>query len=64
MLFNKVTTGFVLQIFNEKGECQGQNFFAGDECEYEKVDGTPIDPPVDAYFPFEMKQPKDLKEEV
>ena len=33
MGYNKFTSGFVIQEFNEKGECIGQEFTSGDEID-------------------------------
>ncbi len=43
MNYNKMTIGFVIQTFNDEGECLSQEFmpFGGDE-----------------YFPFDMVQPE------
>ena len=63
MVYNKITHGFVIQQFNNVGECIGQEFVAGDIVEYETEYGDPInvmDMPKngDKYFPFEMEQPQ------
>ena len=62
MTYNKITSGFVIQVFNDAGEALRQEFVAGDEVEYETRDGDPInitDMPKggDEYQPFEMVQP-------
>ena len=62
MLFHKITVGFVVQAFNDAGECISQEFIAGDTCEYETNDGDPInmdDMPLagNEYHPFDMIQP-------
>ena len=60
MLARKITTGFVIQIFDTvKKKWISQEFFAGDDCEYEDVNGFTLNPnPIeDEYLPFEMKQP-------
>lgn len=59
--FDKITTGFVIQTFNDAGECIRQEFIAGDQVDYE-FDGYPInvtDMPLkgDEYQPFNMVQP-------
>lgn len=62
MLFNKITHGFVTQVFNDAGECISQNFTAGDDVDYETEDGDPInemDMPKggNEYQSFDMIQP-------
>jgi len=62
MNFQKITHGFVLQKFDQLGECIGQSFTAGDEVDYETEDGDAInvmDMPLggDEYQPFDMVQP-------
>ena len=64
MIYNKITYGFVVQTFNDKGEPLGQSFIAGDEGEFETGDGNPIDvgdmPLCGAeYQTFDMIQPLD-----
>ncbi len=61
MTYNKITNGFVIQEFNDAGECIGQEFVAGD-VEYE-FDDTPInvmDMPLAGreYQAFDMVQPE------
>ena len=61
MNFQKITTGFVIQVFDQMGECISQEFVAGDECDYETEDGDRInvmDMPLGGreYFPFDMIQ--------
>ena len=63
MNHNKMTIGFVIQTFNDEGECLSQEFMASDEITYELEDGTVIsqeDMPFggDEYFPFDMVQPE------
>jgi hypothetical protein len=64
MLVNKVTTGFVIQIFDtEKRQFVSQEFVAGDHCDYEDKDGVPVCSEAmevdgkEAYLPFDMVQP-------
>ena len=64
MVINKITTGFVIQVFDtDKKRFISQNFTAGDECEYETKDGTSVDSSsleVDGkeiYLPYDMVQP-------
>lgn len=63
MLYNKITPGFVIQVFNDQGQCLSQEFVAKDEVEFETEDGCPINRrnmPFggEEYFPYEMKQPE------
>ena len=57
--FTKITVGFVTQSYekNTAGEfvCTGQEFIAGDQVDYEDLDGNKITPPDHDYQPFEMK---------
>lgn len=55
MNYQKITHGYVVQEYDEKGFCIGQEFIAGDQVEYEK-DGNSIEPTQD-YYPFYMVQP-------
>jgi len=56
--FSKITVGFVVQAFkkNDKGKfvCTKQEFIAGDQCDYEDVQGNPIEPPEHQYQPYNM----------
>ena len=56
--FEKITVGFVVQNFekNNKGEfiCVGQEFIAGDQVDYEDVNGSPIEKPDYKYQQFLM----------
>jgi hypothetical protein len=63
MLINKVTTGFVVQVFDtDKGCFVSQNFVPG-ECAYEDRRGKPVAAGLlaidgeDVTLPFEMVQP-------
>ena len=63
MLINKLTTGFVVQVFDtDKRYFVSQNFVPG-ECAYEDRRGKPVDPSLlvvdgeEATLPFEMVQP-------
>ena len=65
MLVNKVTVGFVIQVYDtELKRFVSQQFVAGDQCEYEDKDGVPVCSEaleVDgkaAYLPFDMVQPQ------
>ena len=57
--FVKITVGFVHQTFenNPQGKhvCTEQAFIAGDECEYEDLNGNPLDAvPEYEYQPYNM----------
>ena len=56
--FTKITVGFVTQNYkkNTAGKfiCTGQEFIAGDQVDYESVDGNMITPPEHDYQPFSM----------
>jgi len=57
MIHKKITTGFVIQDYNGKN-CVGQEFIAGDQVNYEDVEGKPIIPlEKENYQPFDMVQP-------
>ena len=61
--FVKITTGFVCQTFeknaNGKFVCIDQAFIAGDQCDYEDINGDPLeDAPKCEYQPYEMKAPQ------
>ena len=65
MLINKITTGFVIQVFDtELKRFVSQEFMAGDDCQYEDKDGEPVDRKLletdgkEAYLPFDMVQPQ------
>jgi len=64
MIINKITTGFVIQVFDtDLGKFIEQDFIAGDECEYENENGKPVDASLlkvagkEAYLPFDMVDP-------
>ena len=56
--FTKITVGFVTQSYekNAAGKfiCTNQKFIAGDQVDYEDVDGNAITPPEHEYQPFNM----------
>jgi len=62
----KITVGFVIQDYKEFPNgvlvCTGQEFIAGDQVDYENVDGEPVEVDVlkEVYCPFEMLQPKPI----
>ena len=57
-LFTKTTVGFVVQTFRKNSQgryvCTHQEFIAGDQCDYEDVQGNPIEPPEYEYQPYNM----------
>lgn len=62
MLYRKVTEGFVIQVFNDAGECIAQRFVAAGDCDYETGEGDPINSesmPLggNEYHPFDMVAP-------
>lgn len=74
MLINKITTGFVIQTYDtDKKEYSEQEFFAGDEVNYELPNGESADwaemgkvgfgphAEEEPYLPFDMVQPSDIK---
>jgi hypothetical protein len=65
MLVNKVTTGFVIQVFDtELKRFISQEFVASDQCQYEDKEGVPVCSEAlevdgkEAYLPFQMIQPQ------
>jgi hypothetical protein len=61
MLVNKVTVGFVIQVFDTKlKRFVSQEFVAGDDVTCEDANGDVVDS-VDDYLPFHMKQPEPPK---
>lgn len=62
MLFLKITEGYVVQTFNDAGECIAQKFVSNDTVTYETSDGDSINVanmPLGGqeYQPFDMIQP-------
>ena len=63
---HKITTGFVIQVFDGKsGKCTSQEFVAASEVQYETPEGGLIPDELEfefidkeQYFPFEMVQPE------
>jgi len=55
---NKITPGFVVQRFKEDDSgrliCVHQEFLAGDDVQWQTLQGESIEPPDHAYQPFEM----------
>lgn len=59
MTKKKITTGFVIQTFDDNNKCIKQEFTAGDPVEWEDENGLPIDcPENDEYQPYDMVQPQ------
>ena len=55
--YNKITPGFVVQQFNGTS-CIRQEFLAGDQVDFEDLNGEAISTPDNAaYQPFTMVQP-------
>ena len=58
MAFKKITVGFVVQHFNDRGQCTFQEFICEDICEYENEKGENIDNPEnEIYQSYGMVQP-------
>lgn len=65
MLVKKITHGFVTQVFDtELKRFVSQEFTAGDECEYEDMQGEHVDVDLlevdmqEIYLPYNMEQPQ------
>lgn len=56
-MIKKITVGFVIQEFDDKGKCVHQEFVAGDQVDFENEDGEPVDADNTLYHPFNMSQP-------
>ena len=57
-MYNKITTGFVIQTFNDDGTPNRQEFVAGDQCVYENLQGEAVTPPEEEhYFLYDMVNP-------
>ena len=67
--FVKITVGFVQQAY-EKGAdgkyvCTDQTFIAGDQCDYEDMNGDSLkEIPEHEYEPYEMVSPQNNKQAV
>lgn len=63
MIIKKITVGFVIQKYDtETKKWVGQEFIAGDDCDYEDEDENQVDPydiwtGPRSYLPFDMSQP-------
>lgn len=73
----KITTGFVVQLYDNNGIPTSQEFVAGDEVDWEAIDGELIDydkamslfnlpdgQKTEFYLPFEMKQPHEIHQNI
>ena len=61
--FVKITIGFVQQAFEKDADgkfvCTDQAFIAGDQCDYDDINGEPLkDVPDHEYEPYEMVSPQ------
>lgn len=69
MIISKITIGFVVQRFDtDRQDWVDQEFVAGDQCEYETEDGSPINVQdfidrvvarQEPYLQYDMVQPTD-----
>jgi len=60
MIYNKITVGFVVQTYKNE-RCVSQEFIAGNQVDYEYIDGTPLEKDKtgkENYFPCNMEQPE------
>lgn len=67
--FVKITVGFIHQTFEKNSDdklvCIDQAFIAGDQCDYEDINGEPLkDIPEHEYQPYEMVLPQNKKRSV
>lgn len=53
----KITTGFVIQDFNDDGRCISQEFIASDDVQWEDENGDQCHAPEHTYQMFDMVQP-------
>jgi hypothetical protein len=67
-MFKKITTGFVIQDYDENGKCISQSFVAGDDVQFEDKNGNPLETDDGEkiernheYFPFDMVQPQTVE---
>lgn len=58
MKIQKITNGFVIQVFDtETQKFTSQEFIGGDQVEWETENGRPVEDQPDEYLSFEMIQP-------
>jgi len=53
----KITVGFVIQTYDDSGDCIAQEFIAEDQVDWEDEKGGFIPTPVHNYQSFDMVQP-------
>ena len=57
-MIKKITTGFVIQDFDDNGNCIGQEFIAGEvDWENDKEEKIEVEKPENFYHTFDMVQP-------
>lgn len=70
MNYQKITYGWVMQIFNKEGICISQEFFAGDQVDYEiddpndqskyvEIEASEMPLGGQEYYPFNMVKPEE-----
>ena len=64
-MINKITNGYVIQQYNDKGKCVSAEFVAGDVDYEDAEDGEPLDATElpynldkEEYYGFNMVQPR------
>ena len=67
--FVKITVGFVQQTYEKSADgkyvCTDQAFIAGDQCDYEDMNGDSLkEIPEHEYEPYEMLPPQDKRQAV
>ncbi len=53
----KITVGFVIQTYDDSGDCIDQEFIAGDQVDWEDDEGNFIPTPVHNDQSFDMVHP-------
>lgn len=53
----KITVGWVIQTYDDSGNCIAQEFVAGDQVDWENEEGEFLPTPVYNYQSFDMIQP-------
>ena len=67
--FMKITVGFVQQTFEKNADgqsiCTDQAFIASDQCDYEDMNGEPLENvPEHEYQPYDMASPQNKRQAV